>query len=59
MKQLYLVMGRHDAVVISEAPDDETASRVALTLGVAGAIRTEALRAFAEAEYRKIIPALP
>jgi len=59
MKQFYLVMGRHDMVVISEAPDDETASRMALALGAAGAIRTETLRAFSEDEYRKIIAALP
>jgi uncharacterized protein with GYD domain len=52
-------MGRYDLVVVSEAPDDETASKVALTLGAAGAIRTETLRAFNEDEYRKIIAALP
>jgi uncharacterized protein with GYD domain len=59
LKQFYLVMGRYDLVVVSEAPDDETASKVALTLGAAGAIRTETLRAFNEDEYRKIIAALP
>ena len=59
LKQFYMVMGRYDLVVVSEAPDDETASKVALTLGAAGAIRTETLRAFNEDEYRKIIAALP
>jgi uncharacterized protein with GYD domain len=52
-------MGRYDAVVIGEAPDDETATKLALTLGSAGAIRTETMRAFTEAEYRNIIAALP
>jgi uncharacterized protein with GYD domain len=59
MKQFYLVMGRYDMVVVSEGKDDESASRVALALGAAGAIRTETLRAFSEDEYRKIIAALP
>jgi uncharacterized protein with GYD domain len=59
LKQFYLVMGRYDMVVISEGPDDDRAAKVALTIGAAGAIRTETLRAFNEDEYRKIIAALP
>jgi uncharacterized protein with GYD domain len=58
MKQFFLVMGQYDMIVVSEAPDDETASRVALSLGAAGSVRTETLRAFTEEEYRKIIGAL-
>ena len=59
LKEFYLVMGQYDMVVVAEAPDDETASKVALTIGSAGAVRTETLRAFTEDEYRKIIAALP
>ncbi len=59
LKEFYLVQGRYDIVVVSEAPDDETASRVALAIGSRGAVRTETLRAFTEDEYRKIIAALP
>ena len=55
----YLTMGRYDMVAIGEAPDDTTAAKLALTLGSAGAIRTETLRAFTEDEYRSIIAALP
>jgi uncharacterized protein with GYD domain len=58
-KDFYLTMGRYDVVAIGEAPDDETAARLALSLGSAGAIRTETLRAFTEDEYRGIIAALP
>jgi len=29
LKQWYLVMGQYDAVVISEAPDDETVAKLA------------------------------
>jgi len=59
IKEYYLVTGRYDAVVVSEAPDDETVAKLALAIGSAGAIRTETLRAFPEEEYRKIIAALP
>ncbi len=59
LKQFYLTLGRYDAVVIAEAPDDETAAKVALALGSAGNVRTETLRAFTEDEYKKIIAALP
>ena len=59
LKEFYLVMGRYDAVLVAEAPDDETAAKLALAIGSAGNIRTETLRAFPEGEYRKIIAALP
>jgi uncharacterized protein with GYD domain len=59
LKQWYLVMGQYDAVVVSEAPDDETAAKLALAIGSQGSIRTETLRAFTEDEYRKLIAALP
>ena len=59
LKEFYLVQGRYDMVVIAEGPDDETAAKLSLMLGSAGAIRTETLRAFTEEEYRKIIAELP
>ena len=59
VKKFYLVMGRYDMVVVSEAPDDETAAKMALTVASGGAVRTETLRAFTEKEYQKIIAALP
>ena len=59
IKEFYLVMGRYDAVVVFEAPDDETVAKLTLATGSAGAISGETLRAFPEAEYRKIIAALP
>ena len=59
IKAFYLAMGRYDAVVISEGPDDETAAKLALTIGAAGAVRTETMRVFNEDEYRKLISELP
>jgi len=59
LKQWYLVSGQYDAIVIGEAPDDETAMKLALLIGSQGNVRTETLRAFTEDEYRKIISSLP
>ena len=54
----YLTMGRYDLVCVLEAPDDETYARAVLTLASKGATRTETLKAFNEADYRKIIDAI-
>jgi uncharacterized protein with GYD domain len=59
LKELYLLMGEYDLIVISEAPNDETAAKVSLTLGSKGNVRTRTSRAFTEAEYRKLLGSLP
>ena len=59
IKSFYLTMGRYDVVVISEAPDDETTTKLAMTIGSSGAIRTETFRIFTEDEYRNLISELP
>jgi uncharacterized protein with GYD domain len=58
LKAFYLTMGRYDIVTISEAPDDATAAKVALTVGSAGNVTIDTLRAFNEDEYREIVAAL-
>ena len=59
IKAFYLTLGQYDAVIISEAPNDEAAAAGWLYAGSQGYIRTESLRAFNEAEYKKIVAALP
>lgn len=59
LKEAYVVNGQYDAVIVSELPNDEALAKVALAIGAAGNVRTETLRAFTEAEYRKIIADLP
>lgn len=59
IKQIYLVMGRYDVVVVSEAPDDETAAKLALATGMQGNVQSETLRAFSESEFKRIVAALP
>jgi uncharacterized protein with GYD domain len=55
----YLTMGQYDAVVVSEAPDDETVATLALAAGGRGNVRTETLRAFTEDEAKKLAAAVP
>jgi len=54
----YLTMGRYDAVLITEFPSDEACAKFALSAGSLGNISTETLKAFPEADYRKIIGSL-
>jgi len=59
LKGFYLTMGQYDMIAIAELPNDEAVATMALSLGAAGNLRTITTRAFTEAEYRKIIGALP
>ncbi len=59
IKQTFLVMGTYDTVLVVEAPDDETCARLSLTIGAAGDVRIETLRAFTEDEFRRIVAAMP
>jgi uncharacterized protein with GYD domain len=54
----YLTMGHYDAVLISEFPTDEAAAKFMLSSGALGNITTQTLKAFNEAEYRKILGSL-
>src|SRR5919202_245172 len=59
VKAFYVVMGQYDAVLISEAPDDETMAKISLAATSHGAIRSETMRAFTEEEYQRVIGGLP
>ncbi len=59
LKEFYLTMGSFDLAIVAEAPGDEVMARFALASGSLGNVRTTTLKAFPEAEYRKIIGALP
>jgi uncharacterized protein with GYD domain len=54
----YLTLGRYDAVLISEFPNDEACAKFTLSVGALGNVTTETLKAFTETEYRKIISGL-
>ena len=51
-------MGQYDAVLISEFPNDEAGAKFTLSVGAMGNVTTETLKAFTEAEYRKIVGSL-
>ena len=59
IKDFYLVTGKYDAIVVAEAPDDETIVKLSLGIAAKGNSRIETLRAFTEDQYRKIVAALP
>jgi uncharacterized protein with GYD domain len=56
---IYWTVGPYDIVAIFEAPDEETATRLVLALGMQGSIRTTTMRAFGEQEMGRITQGLP
>ena len=58
IKDTYLTMGRYDLVCIIDAPNDATLAQVILSLGSQGNVQSETLKAFSEAEFRKIVDAI-
>jgi uncharacterized protein with GYD domain len=58
MRDFYMTMGKYDMVAMVEAPDDAAMAKFGLTLASSGNIRTTTLKAFSEADYRKITGAL-
>src|SRR5207247_4890 len=59
LKAFYLTMGQYDGVAIADLPDDTTAARLVLAIGAQGNLRSETMKAFTEAEYKKIMASLP
>lgn len=55
LKEVYMVTGQYDYVVIAEAPDDETAAAAVLSLAAKGNVRTQTFRAFDAGEIERII----
>jgi len=52
-------MGRYDVVLLIDAPDDETISRLTLGLGMSGNVKTETLKSFSAQEIDQILKGLP
>jgi uncharacterized protein with GYD domain len=59
MPGFYLTMGQYDFVSIVEMPDDEAFTRALLQVASSGNVTTETLKAFPEADYRRIVGSLP
>ena len=56
--EFYLTIGPYDAVIMLDAPDDETAAKYMLTLGSGGNVRTTTLKALPEDVFRKVAGSL-
>jgi len=59
IKSFYLALGKYDIVLTVDAPNDETAMKLLLTLGSLGNVRTDTFGVFNETEFRKLIGSLP
>jgi uncharacterized protein with GYD domain len=59
LKDVFLVMGAYDLVVITELPNDEAMAKLSLAIGAQGNVRTTTLRAFTRQEFRNIVTSLP
>ena len=59
VKDAYLVLGDYDLVLVTEAPDDETAAKLALGVAMQGNVRTVTMRAFGREEMDRLIGSLP
>ena len=51
----FWTMGAYDAVVVFEAPDDETMSAFMLKIGSLGNVKSHTLRAFRKSEMEEIL----
>ncbi|MBI1995769.1 MAG: GYD domain-containing protein [Deltaproteobacteria bacterium] len=59
IKDIYWTLGAFDAVFTAEAPDDETMTAFAASMGSLGNIRTQTMRAFSAQEMNQILAKLP
>ena len=52
---MWWTLGQYDFVFIFSAPDDETATRLLITVGTQGNVRTHTMRCFSEDEAARIV----
>jgi uncharacterized protein with GYD domain len=55
VKDMYWTLGPADVVTVFEAPDDETATALSISVSARGNVRTQTMRAFSAAEMSKIL----
>jgi uncharacterized protein with GYD domain len=55
VKDLYWTLGQCDIVAICDAPDDQAATALSLSVSSLGNVRTQTLRAFSQAEMGAIL----
>ena len=55
LKEVYWTLGQYDVAAVVDAPNDAAITAFGLTLGKAGNVRTQTLRAFSRAEIDGIL----
>ncbi len=55
VREVFWTQGQYDLVLITEAPDEITATAISLSLSALGNVRTQSLRAFSEAEMKQVL----
>lgn len=58
VKEMYWTLGPTDVVTVCDAPDDETATSLSMSVAARGFVRTQTLRAFTPSEIQKILDRL-
>jgi uncharacterized protein with GYD domain len=52
---LFWTLGQHDVVAVAEAPNDEAATALSLSIAALGNVRTQTMRAYRAEEMQAII----
>jgi uncharacterized protein with GYD domain len=55
VKEIWWTQGQYDVISVVEAPDDASATALAMSVGKLGFIRTQTLRAYSAAELAPIM----
>jgi len=58
IKQFFALMGQYDTMIVAEAPSDEAILRLNLMIDSMGNVSSQTMRAFNEAEYKKMVQEL-
>ncbi len=59
LREVYLLMGPYDYMVVAEAPDDNTMAQIALIIAGQGNVRTQTFRAFDRDEMMSLVQEIP
>ena len=59
IKSVHALMGEYDWLVVMEAPDSATVSKLALAASSRGSVTTKTMPAFSMDEFRAIVADLP
>ena len=55
VKEFVWTLGTYDCVLLIDAPDDETMTALSLSVGMAGNVQTQTMRAFTSPEMKSIL----